>query len=237
MLLMTAISAAITGIICCKKNISFYLLILSNILQIVGTGALSTLPTSIDLPTWTYGLEIILGAAFGMGLVCLMIITRVEVSHEDNAVAMGAITQVRVLGGIIGLAIVQAVLISSLHTWLAPVLTPTELISIFSSTYNIPFLPAAAAAATRVAYGNAMNIQMRIACGFAGASLLAGLLAWRKEIITFDNIVNGKGPASLRATKETAGGITVRNEEENGDGARQNDAHNGDDKETQAAGV
>ena len=86
MLLMTAISAAITGIICGKKNISFYLLALSNILQIVGTGVLSMLPTSGDFPAWTYGLEVILGAAFGMGLVCLMITTRVEVSHEDNGI-------------------------------------------------------------------------------------------------------------------------------------------------------
>lgn len=84
MLLMTGISAAITGAICGKKNISFYLLALSNILQTGGTATLSMLPTTVDIPAWTYGLEVVLGAAFGMGLVCLIVIARVEVSQDDH---------------------------------------------------------------------------------------------------------------------------------------------------------
>jgi hypothetical protein len=84
MLLMTGISAAITGAICSKKNISFYLLALSNSLQIVGTATLSVLPTAGDLPAWTYGLEVVLGAAFGMGLVCLIVISQVEVAQDDH---------------------------------------------------------------------------------------------------------------------------------------------------------
>ena len=140
---------------------------------------------------------------------------------------MGAITQVRVLGGIIGLSTVQAILLSSLHTSLAPLLTEEQLTSILSSTYNIAFLPPAAAAATRAAYGNAMNIQMRIVAGFAGASLLVGLFAWRKEAIDFDDVAKGRGPGQLRAIGETTAGTiagtTAEDEERSHNGAQHND--------------
>ena len=84
MLVMTGIGVAITGAICTKKNISFCLLAISNIFQIIGTSVLSVLPTTGNLPGWAYGVEAVLGVAFGTGLVSLMIITRIEASHEDN---------------------------------------------------------------------------------------------------------------------------------------------------------
>jgi hypothetical protein len=133
---------------------------------------------------------------------------------------MGAITQVRVLGGIIGLAIVQAISISSLHTSLSPLLTEPQLTSILSSTYNIASLPPQVAQATRAAYGDAMNIQMRIISGFAGASLLVGLFAWRKEVISFEDVAKGRGPGQLRATEETRASTTGENEGKGGNEAR-----------------
>ncbi len=84
LLLLVGVSAGITGGICGRKNISFYLLTFSNILQIVGTGLISSLPVTSGIPVAQYGYQVILGFSFGMGLVCLMIISRTEVSHEDN---------------------------------------------------------------------------------------------------------------------------------------------------------
>jgi hypothetical protein len=111
---------------------------------------------------------------------------------------MGAITQVRVLGGIIGLAIVQAILLSSLRSSL----TPSQLSSILSSTTNIASLSPEAAALTRAAYGGAMNVQMRIVAGFGGASLSVSLFTWRREVAEFAEVARGKGPADLRKLAE-----------------------------------
>jgi hypothetical protein len=198
LLLLTALASGITGAICSKRNYSFELLILSNTLQIISTALLSTLPTDGRIPAYQYGLQIVLGFAFGMGLVSLMVITRVEVSADDNAVAMGAVTQVRVLGGIIGLAIVQAILLASLRASLGGVLTPSQLAAILSSSSNIASLPPAAAELTRAAYGDASNVQMRIVAGFGGASLLVGLCTYRRQKVSFADVAKGRGPADLR---------------------------------------
>lgn len=111
---------------------------------------------------------------------------------------MGAITQVRVLGGIIGLAIVQAILISYLRSTLNSVLTPQQLESILASTTNIASLSPATAALTRASYGDASNIQMRIVAGFGGASLLVSLFTWRRHVVPFADVAKGRGPADLR---------------------------------------
>jgi hypothetical protein len=198
LLLLTAVASGVTGAICSKRNFASELLILSNILQIISTGLLSTLPNDGSIPAYQYGLQVVLGFAFGMGLVSLMIITRVEVSADDNAVAMGAITQVRVLGGIIGLAIVQAILLASLRSALSALLTPPQLSSILSSTASIASLPPAAELLTRAAYGDASNVQMRIVAGFGGASLLVSLCTYRRERVEFADVARGRGPADLR---------------------------------------
>ena len=143
------------------------------------------------------------------------------------AVTMGAITQVRVLGGIIGLAIVQAVLISSLNTSLSPLLSETQLTSILSSTYNIASLPPQVAQATRAAYGDAMNTQMRIISGFAGASLLVGLLAVRRVAVPLKDVAEGRGPGQLRAYEETRARATSKDDKKVTTEARRNDTASG----------
>jgi hypothetical protein len=198
LLLLTAVASGVTGAICSKRNYAFELLILSNILQIISTGLLSTLPNDGSIPPYQYGLQIVLGFGFGMGLVSLMVITRIEVSADDNAVAMGAITQVRVLGGIIGLVIVQAILLATLRSSLSSVLTPSQLSSILSSTASIASLSPAAQQLTRAAYGDASNVQMRIVAGFGGASLLVSLFTYRKQRVGFADLARGRGPADLR---------------------------------------
>lgn len=84
LLILTAVASGVAGAICSKKNVAFQMLVLSNIFQVIGTGLLSMLPTDGSIPASQYGLQVILGFAFGMGLVSLMIITRIEVSADDN---------------------------------------------------------------------------------------------------------------------------------------------------------
>jgi uncharacterized membrane protein YdcZ (DUF606 family) len=189
LLLLTGVGAAFTGILCSKKNVSFYLLVASLCLQIVGTALLSILPTDEAIRSSQYGIQVILGFSFGVGLVSLIICCRVEVELEDHAVAIGAITQVRVLGGVIGLAIVQATLIADLKSRLAGILTPQQLSGVLASTERIALLPPEEARITRHVYGEAANRQMRIVMGFAIAGLLVSLFGWRRHAVEFKDLV------------------------------------------------
>src|SRR5438045_3690532 len=84
LLMMTAVGAFFTGAITSKINISWYLLVSSNILTILGTGLMSSLSTSQDIPGIEYFYQVILGFGFGIGLASLMVVSRCEVSLEDN---------------------------------------------------------------------------------------------------------------------------------------------------------
>lgn len=187
--LLTPVGAAFTGKVCAKKNLSFYLLAFSSALQIVGIALLSTLPVTQAIPASQYGIQVLLGFAFGVSLTSLLIVSRVEVEPEDHAVAMGAITQVRVLGGIIGLAVLQAFLLASLKSRLIGHLNPQQLAGILASAGSISKLPPEVAEMTRRVYGEVANKQFQIVLGFTAAALVASLCAWRRHAIEFSDVM------------------------------------------------
>ena len=84
LLILSAVGAGLTGIICARKNMSFYLIALSNILQIIGTGLMSASDVSSQIPISDYVIESLLGFAFGISAVCLMITSRVEVDPKHS---------------------------------------------------------------------------------------------------------------------------------------------------------
>ena len=117
--LATALSGFLTG---SMKVPPFYLMMASSVFQLAGVGLTISLPNDItSIPAAQYGYEAIMGIGFGLGLTTLLTFARVVVSEEhlgkfkplpvpvsnliDAAVMMGALTQVRVLGGTISLAI------------------------------------------------------------------------------------------------------------------------------------
>ncbi|KAL8942172.1 MAG: hypothetical protein Q9216_001819 [Gyalolechia sp. 2 TL-2023] len=185
LLLLSAFGAGLAGFICSKKNISWYLLVLSNVLQIIGLGLLSSVPNSETILARQYGYQVILGLGFGLSLSSLVIVTRVEVSDADLAVTMGAITQVRVLGGVVGVAIAQVILSSSVRADLPSFLSPEQVEQLLSSASSIAQLEPDQILAVRKAYGDAYNQQTRMVMYFAIASLAVALLAFRKDLRSF----------------------------------------------------
>lgn len=83
LLLFSAFGAGLPGFICSKKNISWYLLVLSNVLQVIGLGLLSSISSSDTVLARQYGYQVILGLGFGLGLSSLVIVSRVEVDEAD----------------------------------------------------------------------------------------------------------------------------------------------------------
>ncbi|KAL8995318.1 MAG: hypothetical protein Q9169_004922 [Polycauliona sp. 2 TL-2023] len=185
LLLLSAFGAGLAGFICSKKNISWYLLVLSNILQVIGLGLLSSIPNSETVLARQYGYQVILGLGFGLGLTSLVIVSRVEVEEADLAVTMGAITQVRVLGGVIGIAIAQVVVSSTIRSDLPSILNPAQLDALLESTASIATLSPTQASEVRRVYGNAFNLQTRMVMYFAIASLVVCLIGFRKHPKSF----------------------------------------------------
>ncbi|CAF9909471.1 hypothetical protein IMSHALPRED_008372 [Imshaugia aleurites] len=184
LLLVSACGAGIAGAIASKKNVSWHILVSSNALQVLGLGLMSSLPSTEAVSKDQYGFQAILGMGFGLGLSSLIIVTRVEVDDDDLAVAMGAITQVRVLGGVIGLAIAQAILTRSLDSKLGSFLSSQQITALLDSTGSISDFSPAQAKSTRQVYGDAFNLQMRIVTFIAAASVVSSLFAFRRHPVS-----------------------------------------------------
>lgn len=103
LLLSSPFATAISGYLLSKRNIPpFYLALTGAVLQLVGVGFASS---GLGGDTALYGYEFIMGFSFGMTLVTLVLFVPLVVGRTDMPVGMAAVTQIRVLGGTIGLAI------------------------------------------------------------------------------------------------------------------------------------
>ena len=56
-------------------------------------------PTSLHLQKQQYGFEILMGIGFGLVLTSLLGLIPIAIDKKDIPVVIGAVTQVRVLGG------------------------------------------------------------------------------------------------------------------------------------------
>ncbi|KAH0292736.1 MFS general substrate transporter [Aureobasidium namibiae CBS 147.97] len=176
----TALGAMLTGTITGKFNIAWHLLVFSNILMTIGCGLMSTLPIDMQIAKICYFYQVVLGFGFGLTMASSMVVIRTEVALKDNTVSLGAVTQMRQLGGVIGLAVTQAILNGNFRSQLANFLSAEELKAVMLSTANIETLGTAHKDLTCRAYGRSANAQMRVVTAFAGAAILTSIFAWQK---------------------------------------------------------
>ncbi|KAK6001618.1 hypothetical protein QM012_002949 [Aureobasidium pullulans] len=176
----TALGAMLTGTITGKFNIAWHLLVFSNILMTLGCGLMSTLPIGKRIAKICYFYQLVLGCGFGLTMASSMVVIRTEVALKDNTVSLGAVTQMRQLGGVIGLAVTQAILNGDFKSQLARFLSAEELRAVLLSTENIKTLSTSHRDMTCRSYGSSANSQMRVVTAFAGAAILTSIFAWQK---------------------------------------------------------
>ncbi|KAI4159145.1 MAG: hypothetical protein LQ342_006849 [Letrouitia transgressa] len=183
LLLCSPLASALAGFFVTKLRIApFYLVIGGAALQLIGVGLTSSLPSSQNgIPHAQYGYEVIMGFGFGFGLATLLTMVPLVVKKEDMPVAMGAITQVRVLGGTIGLAICTAVLNEHVRSQLTSVLPPLQITNILQSVSSISRLDATAEKAVRQVFAEGYSQQMRIMTYFSAVVFLVSLLVWERQ--------------------------------------------------------
>jgi hypothetical protein len=109
--------------------------------------------------------------------------TPFSVSEQDNAVAMGAITQFRIMGGAIGLSIVNSVMHGMLRSRLAQILTSLQLDKVLDSAQYIAVLSPQVREEVLLQYSDGYNVQMRILAGLAAGQIIGTLIMWQKKQI------------------------------------------------------
>ena len=134
----------------------------ANGLMVIGMGLMSTLDTGVEVENKTYAFMVILGFGFGMGLSSLIILSRIRVKPQDSAVMMASITQVRILGGVIALAIASSLTSQYLTSHLEKDLSQSEMAGVLGAVAEgIGALSPSKQDIVRRVFGEAWALQQR----------------------------------------------------------------------------
>ena len=163
MLLMASFGSGISGVLSSKFKLASWCLLIGSALQALGIGLLSILPNNSESVSGrTYGFQVILGLGFGLLIAPLFVLLKIEAESDTFAAATGCLSQFRFLGGVIGLAVAQAIFIERLHSGLHTVVSQEVIREILEVPTAIERLPPPQMTAIRAAYGTAFNDQARV---------------------------------------------------------------------------
>ncbi|KUJ15089.1 efflux pump antibiotic resistance protein [Mollisia scopiformis] len=150
-------------------------------LQSVGFGLLSTLPTYTENWNGQYGYSVIAGLGTGSTIGALYMLGPIAVQKKDQALAIGSGLQFRMLGGALGIAVMNTVLNSYINSHLPLLLDGAQLIGVLDSASRIALLPQELQDEVRAVYGQGYNLQMRVTLAFSAAVLFSIALVWKKK--------------------------------------------------------
>ncbi|RFN45608.1 hypothetical protein FIE12Z_10162 [Fusarium flagelliforme] len=175
----TVLSGYLTGN---AKIPPVYPIVVAAGLQVLGVGLMCSLPAdSTAMPDAQYGYEVLMGIGFGLGLTTVLTFARIVVSEANLSVMMGALTQIRVLGGTVSLAICATILNNHLRPKLADIVSTEQAAAIFDSVSAIENLNPTQQVAVRRAFAEGYNMQNIFMTAMAAAGLIASLFLWEKN--------------------------------------------------------
>ncbi|MCJ1358859.1 MAG: hypothetical protein MMC33_008859 [Icmadophila ericetorum] len=159
---------------------SVFVLLAGAIFQMTSAALMSFLPVIVSPKI--YGYEALLGTGLGFNLGLLIQLTPDLIRGKDQSVAMGAVTQFRALGGVVGLSIGANVLNSHVKSSLAHLLSPEQLGGILESTEIIAKLPESLQFMIRKTFADGYNLQMKATIAFSATQILMLALMWEKKL-------------------------------------------------------
>ncbi|PKX89046.1 MFS general substrate transporter [Aspergillus novofumigatus IBT 16806] len=171
----TALSGFLTGNL---KIPPFYLILGASVLQLIGVSLSCSYPSDqAEVPPSQYGFEVIMGIGFRLGLTTILTFARAL----HIAVMMGAITQIRVLGGTISLAIGSTVLNNHVKPRILSIVSPKEAQAIYDSLSAIQDLAPSQQAAVKRVFAEGYNLQNIFMTALTALSLITACFLWERH--------------------------------------------------------
>ncbi|KAH6855892.1 major facilitator superfamily transporter [Chaetomium sp. MPI-CAGE-AT-0009] len=175
LLLSSPIATILASLLVSKLRLPpLYVLLAGCSLQTLGVGLFSSLDSfNLEVPSFQYGYQVIMGCGFGLNLSTVLMMVPLVVKQTDMPVTMGAATQIRVLGGTIGLAICSALLSNHVTSETSKLLSPGQQVALLASSQSIRGLPLDVQIQVKQVYAMGYNQQMRVMLYFCIASLVS----------------------------------------------------------------
>ncbi|KAE8372688.1 major facilitator superfamily domain-containing protein [Aspergillus bertholletiae] len=177
--LTIAFGSALTGGLTARGRVPpIMVLLVATMLQILGMGLLYSVPVTADLPARIYGYQILAGLGTGLSLTTLLNIVPFVVKRRVLAVALGGVTQLRILGGAVGVSIATNLLNNTAKTQLATQLPAPVLAGILRDVSSVDTLSTADQSIVHAAFGKGYHQQLAMMLGFCAAEVIALALMW-----------------------------------------------------------
>ncbi|OJJ46498.1 hypothetical protein ASPZODRAFT_166742 [Penicilliopsis zonata CBS 506.65] len=177
--LALAFGSAITGSITSKGRVPVIaVLFAATLFQILGMGLLYSVAVTAHLPASIYGYQFLAGLGTGLSLTTLLNVVPSVVDRRVLAVAMGGVTQLRILGGALGTSIATNLLNTTAKSRLATELPADTLARILKDVSLVQTLSSADQTMVHAAFAQGYHKQLAMMLGFCAAEVVALALIW-----------------------------------------------------------
>ncbi|KAL2281513.1 hypothetical protein FJTKL_11448 [Diaporthe vaccinii] len=198
----TGIGSVITGALSKRRNRLSETMTVASALVTLGLALETTVSDSAELEPKFLGFLVFIGLGYGMITSSATMFTAMEAPITEHAPAQGIISQSRMLGGSIGIAMSSAVLAVEQRKQLGEVV----------SSDSLPTLVSTSQADIRKAYNDAFTNTMQVCAIIAGVGVLLTMGTYRRNRGSLEQqrdeqvrTENQRREAEKKATADTAG--------------------------------
>lgn len=132
-----------------------------------------------------FGYLALAGLGTGIGMAAFYMALSLVVDCDDQSIAMGIGIQLRMLGGVLGVAISTAILFHYLKGRLSSEIQPAELATLLNTFEAIETFSPEVQVRVRDVYAMAYSMHMKLAGASSLAQLLAVAIVWKRQNVRY----------------------------------------------------
>ncbi|KAI0805328.1 major facilitator superfamily domain-containing protein [Xylaria sp. FL0064] len=175
------VGVVMSSILAGRFRIPFvYIILLGTVIQIVGFALLSTTPDSVEPWPGQYGYSFIAGLGTGITGGLYTFLNPLSIHKNEQYLAISAGVQARMLGGSVGIAVVNSIWVSYVRQHLASVLPESDIDSLLVDIRSLGGFPPTVQQAFRAVCSDGYNLQMLATLGFSAAQVSVAAALWRR---------------------------------------------------------
>ncbi|KAF2441993.1 MFS general substrate transporter [Karstenula rhodostoma CBS 690.94] len=175
----SSIAAALMGKL---KIPPCWVILFGAILQVIGLVLLTRINDSSKIDKTQYGYQVITGLGVGFINAALTLLVPYVMHRKDLATGTAAISQFRMLGGLIGLSIAASLSTPHVRAQLLQVLPPANVKHLLEKTEAINSLDKNTMERVRDIFSEGYSLQTKMLVGFAVAQIPTTLLMWTNQV-------------------------------------------------------
>lgn len=184
----TGLGSFVGGAISSARNLTSPALMAGSSLQLLALGLLTTIPDTLSIPHYIYGVQVVLGFGIGMCLSAGTLMVTLNSEQGEIAATQGATAQLRPLGGFIGLTIATALFNARSEAALGSFLSAEQMKVLHRSPLGALAFEPDVLAMVRAVYARVFRVQMRALVVVAVLGVLVSCASWERNAVGMERM-------------------------------------------------